>query len=116
MNNRIEMKHITKKFGDVVANDCVSLNLRPGEIHALLGENGAGKTTLMSILCGEYTADEGEIYIDRKHVIIDSPRIALQHKIGFVHQHPALADDLTIAENPENRKYLRISFNFEVSG
>jgi ABC-type uncharacterized transport system ATPase subunit len=95
----IEMKGITKRFGDLVANDCVDFELKQGEIHALLGENGAGKTTLMRILYGLYHADEGKISTQGKVVTILSPRDAIANRIGMVTQHFTLVPTLTVAEN-----------------
>ena len=95
----VEMRGITKRFGAVVANDDVSLTVREGEIHAVLGENGAGKTTLMSILSGMYQPDAGEIFIHGQPVRIASPTDALHRGIGTVYQHFALVPNLTILEN-----------------
>jgi simple sugar transport system ATP-binding protein len=93
------MRGITKAFGATVANDRVDFELRPGEIHALLGENGAGKTTLMSILFGLLPPDEGEISIGDEVVALESPHDALQRGIGMVHQHFMLVPNFTVAEN-----------------
>ncbi len=95
----VEMLGITKRFGALVANDRIDFNLKPGEIHALLGENGAGKTTLMRILYGLYRADEGQIRVQGRNVHIRSPRDALTLGIGMVTQHFALVPPLTVAEN-----------------
>ena len=95
----IELKHITKRFGQVVANDDISLGLYRGEILALLGENGSGKTTLMNMLAGIYLPDEGEIYADGKLISIRSPKDSFDHKIGMIHQHYKLVDIFTAAEN-----------------
>ncbi len=95
----IEMRSIWKRFPGVVANRGIHLELRAGEVHALLGENGAGKTTLMNILAGVYQADGGEIWIDGQPVQIRSPAQAIDLGIGMVHQHFRLVDDLTVAEN-----------------
>ena len=95
----IELKHITKRFGQVVANDDISLGLYRGEILALLGENGSGKTTLMNMLAGIYLPDEGEIYADGKPISIRSPKDSFDHKIGMIHQHYKLVDIFTAAEN-----------------
>jgi simple sugar transport system ATP-binding protein len=95
----LELKHITKRFPGIVANDDVSFDLRNGEVHALLGENGAGKSTLMNVLYGLYTQEEGEIHVDGKRVEIDSPRAAIDHGIGMVHQHFMLIPVMTVAEN-----------------
>jgi len=95
----IEMRGITRRFGDFVANDRVDLELRPGEVHALLGENGAGKTTLLRILSGYLPQDEGQILIDGVETEIPDPRTALGLGIGMVHQHPVLVPQLSVAEN-----------------
>jgi ABC-type uncharacterized transport system ATPase subunit len=95
----IELRNITKRFGDVVANDRVSLRVEPGTIHALVGENGAGKSTAMRIAYGFYTADEGEILIDGKPAEIRSPEQAIARGIGMVHQHFMLVETMTVAEN-----------------
>jgi simple sugar transport system ATP-binding protein len=95
----VEMKGITKKFPNVVANDHIDLELRRGEVCAILGENGAGKSTLMKILYGLYHADEGRIVVRGQAVSIDSPKAAIAHGIGMVHQHFALDEKLTAAEN-----------------
>jgi len=95
----LRMVDITKAFPGVVANDRVTFEVRRGEVHALLGENGAGKTTLMNILYGLYQADSGEIYLYGKRVRIRSPRDAIRHKIGMVHQHFKLVPRHTVAEN-----------------
>ena len=91
--------NITKRFGDVVANDSVNFELNRGEIHALLGENGAGKTTLMNILYGIYLPSEGQIYLEEKPVVINSPLDAIRLGIGMIHQHFMLVDTLTVYEN-----------------
>ena len=83
----IEMDHISKSFPGIKANDDITLKLKKGEIHALLGENGAGKSTLMSILFGFYQPDEGTIKINGKEVHIDNPNIANDLGIGMVHQN-----------------------------
>jgi len=95
----LELRGITKQFPGVLANDRVSLDLRRGEVHALLGENGAGKSTLMSILYGLYHPDEGEILIDGQPVSIGSPKEAIERGIGMVHQHFMLIPVMTVAEN-----------------
>lgn len=95
----IEMKHITKKFPGIVANDDVTIQIKKGEIYALLGENGAGKSTLMSMLFGMYEPDEGEIYVRGQKEVISSPNYATQLNIGMVHQHFKLVSNYTIAEN-----------------
>lgn len=95
----IEMINIHKEFSGVVANDNITLQLKKGEIHALLGENGAGKSTLMNILFGLYQADQGEIRVKEKAVEITSPNVANQLGIGMVHQHFMLIDTFTVTEN-----------------
>lgn len=95
----IELRGITKRFGDVVANDGIDLVLNRGEILSLLGENGSGKTTLMNMLSGIYFPDEGEILIDGKPVSIRSPKDAYAHGIGMIHQHYKLVDVFTATEN-----------------
>ncbi len=95
----VEMQSITKRFGDLIANDHVNFQLRKGEIHALLGENGAGKTTLMRILYGLYHPDSGVIKVKEQPVVIHSPKDAIQLGIGMVTQHFALVPPLTVAEN-----------------
>lgn len=95
----VEMRHVTKRFPGIVANDDISLGIRKGEIFALLGENGAGKSTLMSILFGMYEPDEGEVYIRGKKVETFSPNHATALNIGMVHQHFKLVSNYTITEN-----------------
>ena len=95
----IEMDRITKRFGDLVANDNIDFKLNKGEIYALLGENGAGKTTLMRILYGFYHPDSGAIHIDGEPVAIHTPKDAIAHNIGMVTQHFALVPPLSVAEN-----------------
>jgi general nucleoside transport system ATP-binding protein len=96
---RVELIGITKSFGDVIANDAITLDIRAGEVHSLLGENGAGKTTLMKILYGLYRPNEGRILVDGQAVTIRSPQDALRLGIGMVHQHFMLIPPLTVAEN-----------------
>jgi general nucleoside transport system ATP-binding protein len=95
----LELKGITKRFPGVVANDGVDFELAKGEVHALLGENGAGKSTLMNILYGLYHPDEGELRLGGKPITISSPREAIDHGIGMVHQHFMLIPVMTVAEN-----------------
>ena len=95
----VEMKNITKRFPGIVANDSVTIQIKKGEVYALLGENGAGKSTLMSMLFGMYEPDEGEIYVRGKKEKISSPNYATQLNIGMVHQHFKLVSNYTIAEN-----------------
>lgn len=98
-NYAIEMLNITKRFGPLVANDNINLQVKKGEVHAILGENGAGKSTLMSILFGLYQADEGIIKINGQKVEINNPNDANYHKIGMVHQHFKLVEVFTVLEN-----------------
>src|ERR671914_588261 len=95
----LELRGITKQFPGVLANDQVDFDLRPGEVHALLGENGAGKSTLMSILYGLYSPTEGEIFVDGERVQMDSPARAIELGIGMVHQHFMLVPVMTVTEN-----------------
>ncbi len=95
----VEMRGITKRFPGIVANDNVTIQIKKGEIYALLGENGAGKSTLMSMLFGMYEPDEGEIYIRGKKEQITSPSYASGLNIGMVHQHFKLVSDYTVTEN-----------------
>lgn len=95
----VQMKHITKTFSGVPANDSVDFTLREGSVHGLLGENGAGKTTLMNILFGLYRPDSGELSIKGKAVEIHSPLDAMRLGIGMVHQHFMLVKTLTVTEN-----------------
>ena len=95
----IELKGITKRFGEVVANDGIDLQLNRGEILSLLGENGSGKTTLMNMLSGIYFPDEGQIFVNGEPVSIRSPKDAFAHGIGMIHQHYKLVDVFTAAEN-----------------
>ena len=95
----LELHGITKRFPGVLANDHIDLDLREGEIHALLGENGAGKTTLMNILYGLYKPDEGEIRVNGNRVEIHSPRDAIACGIGMVHQHFMLVPVFTVVDN-----------------
>ncbi len=95
----IEMRNITKRFPGIVANDNITLQLKKGEIHALLGENGAGKSTLMSVLFGLYQPEEGSIYKDGKEVKINNPNDANDLGIGMVHQHFKLVQCFSILEN-----------------
>lgn len=98
-NYAIELRGITKRFGEVVANDSIDLGLNRGEIVSLLGENGSGKTTLMNMLSGIYQPDEGEILKDGHPISIRSPKDAYSYGIGMVHQHYHLVDVFTVAQN-----------------
>jgi simple sugar transport system ATP-binding protein len=95
----LTLRGITKRFGTLVANDAISLDLQRGEVLALLGENGAGKSTLVSILFGHYTADEGEIRAHGQLLPPGDPKAALAAGIGMVHQHFTLADNLSVLDN-----------------
>ena len=95
----IEMRGITKRFGQVAANDDINLELYCGEILALLGENGSGKTTLMNMLSGIYQPDSGEIYENGERIYIRSPHDAFLHGIGMIHQHYKLIEVFTAAQN-----------------
>ncbi|SDZ73608.1 simple sugar transport system ATP-binding protein [Lachnospiraceae bacterium NK3A20] len=97
--NAIELRNVTKRFGEVTANDHVSLTLRRGEILSILGENGSGKTTLMNMLSGIYFPDEGEIFVNGRKVTIRSPHDAFELGIGMIHQHFKLISILTAAQN-----------------
>ena len=97
----LEMKNIRKEFlgGKIVANDDITLKVKKGEIHAIVGENGAGKSTLMKILNGLYSPTSGEIFYKGEKIDIDSPTTAANLGIGMVYQHFMLVDTLTVAEN-----------------
>ena len=96
---KLELRGITKRFGEMTANDKVNLVAEPGQIHCLLGENGAGKSTLMNVLYGLYQADEGDILIDDRVVQFSGPGDAMAAGIGMVHQHFMLIPVFTVAEN-----------------
>jgi simple sugar transport system ATP-binding protein len=95
----LELRDITKRFGNVLANDGVSIKVRPGTIHAIVGENGAGKSTAMRIAYGFYTADSGDILIDGEVRRIATPHDAIALGVGMVHQHFMLVETMTVAEN-----------------
>jgi len=95
----LELRGITKRFPGIVANDRIDLELRRGEVHALLGENGAGKSTLMNVVYGIYKPDEGEILVKGAPITMHSAQDAIQHGIGMVHQHFMLIPVMTVAEN-----------------
>lgn len=100
MNNPVvQMRGITKKFGDFTANDSIDLTVHQGEIHALLGENGAGKTTLMKVLYGLLQPNEGDILVRGERVEMENPNVAIGKGIGMVHQHFMLVQPFTVAEN-----------------
>ncbi len=117
----LSMRGVTKRFGNVVANHHVDLDVYQGEILAVLGENGCGKTTLMNMLAGIYFPDEGKIYKDGEEVVIRSPQDAFNLKIGMIHQHFKLVDLFTAAENivlgtHEKEQYNLKTVNNRVSG
>ena len=95
----IELKNISKSFGNKYANKNVNLTVNRGEILSILGENGSGKTTLMNMIAGIYFPDEGQIFVDGKEVVIRSPKDAFQYKIGMIHQHFKLVDVFSATEN-----------------
>ena len=95
----LELKNISKRFGNNYANKNVNLNLYKGEILALLGENGSGKTSMVNMIAGIYYPDEGEIFVDGAPVVITSPKDAFKHKIGMIHQHFKLVDVFSASEN-----------------
>jgi ABC-type uncharacterized transport system ATPase subunit len=95
----LELRNITKRFGDVLANDGVNITVKPGTIHAIVGENGAGKSTAMRIAYGFYTADSGEILVAGQVQEINSPHDAIALGIGMVHQHFMLVETMSVAEN-----------------
>ena len=97
--NAIEFCDVSKRFGEVVANDRINLTLRKGEILSILGENGSGKTTLMNMLSGIYFPDEGHILVNGEEVTIRAPKDAFALGIGMIHQHFKLIPVLTAAEN-----------------
>ena len=99
MTTRLALKRITKQYPAVVANDQVDLSVRPGEIHAVLGENGAGKSTLMKIIYGVTKPDQGQMFWNGQETRIANPAAARELGIGMVFQHFSLFDTLTVAEN-----------------
>ncbi|NLG19695.1 MAG: ATP-binding cassette domain-containing protein, partial [Fibrobacter sp.] len=99
METIIEMRGITKEFPGIRANDNITLQVKKGEIHALLGENGAGKSTLMSVLFGMYVPEEGEIFLRGRKVRISGPKVANDLGIGMVHQHFKLVHNFTVLQN-----------------
>jgi simple sugar transport system ATP-binding protein len=99
MKPTVSLKGLTKRFGTVVANDSITLDIYPGRIKALLGENGAGKSTMMSMLAGRYRPDEGHIEVEGKPVSFQSSKDAIAAGIGMVYQHFMLVDSMTVTEN-----------------
>ncbi|MGI9105156.1 MAG: ATP-binding cassette domain-containing protein, partial [Pyrinomonadaceae bacterium] len=99
LSSMLELRDITKRFGNVLANDRVSISVRAGTIHAIVGENGAGKSTAMRIAYGFYTADGGDILIDGEVRRIATPHDAIALGVGMVHQHFMLVETMTVAEN-----------------
>jgi len=95
----LELKNISKKFGDKYANKNVDLTLHEGEILAILGENGSGKTSMVNMIAGIYYPDEGQIFVDGEPVVITSPKDAFKYKIGMIHQHFKLVDVFSASEN-----------------
>jgi simple sugar transport system ATP-binding protein len=95
----LELRAITKRFGEVLANDHIDIRVEPGTIHAIVGENGAGKSTAMRIAYGFYTADSGQIVVDGEARNIQTPHDAIRLGVGMVHQHFMLVDTMTVAEN-----------------
>ncbi len=98
-NYALECRGITKVFGSIVANNNCNLNVKKGEILAILGENGSGKTTLMNMVAGIYFPDAGQIFINGEEVVITTPKDAFDYKIGMIHQHFKLVDVFTASEN-----------------
>src|SRR5512143_1911637 len=114
MEFALQARNITKQFPGVLANDHVDFDLRPGEIHALLGENGAGKSTLVNVLAGSYRQDEGMIKVKGRTLEVSSPRDAIKAGIGMVHQHFMLVPSQTVTENillglDEPRFFMRLN-------
>jgi ABC-type uncharacterized transport system ATPase subunit len=112
--NAVEMRGIVKRFPGVLANDHVDFDLRPGEVHALLGENGAGKSTLMSVLAGLYKPEAGTILVRGEPAAFNSPRDAISRGLGMIHQHFTLVPSLTVTENillglDEPRFFMRLA-------
>ncbi len=101
MNKQIalELKNVSKRFGEIIANKNIDMTVYRGEILAILGENGCGKTTLMNMISGIYFPDEGQIFVDGEPVVISSPKDAFRYKIGMIHQHFKLVDVFTATEN-----------------
>ena len=99
MNKLLEVNHVSKTFGKLVANDNISFSISNGEILAVLGENGAGKTTLMNIIFGHYLPDAGNVTLKGTTMQSGDTKAAIKSGIGMVHQHFTLAENLTVLEN-----------------
>src|SRR5439155_25329137 len=95
----LEATGMTKRFGSLVALDNVSMKLRPGTFHALLGGNGAGKSTLVKCIMGYYLPEDGQIILGNQQIVVRNPREARHHGIGMVYQHFTLVPNMTVAEN-----------------
>src|ERR671931_175018 len=95
----LELRDITKRFGDVLANDHINIRVEPGTVHAIVGENGAGKSTARRIAYGFYNPDSGEIVVDGEPRRVETPHDAIRLGVGMVHQHFMLVDTMTVAEN-----------------
>ena len=99
MDTALQLNHVTKIFGKVVANNDINLTVRKGSIHCILGENGSGKSTMMNVIMGLHKPENGEIFINGKKAQIDNPKDAMKYKIGMVHQHFMLFNQNTVLEN-----------------
>jgi ABC-type uncharacterized transport system ATPase subunit len=99
MERRLELRGISKRYPGVIANNNISLAVKPGEIHAILGENGAGKSTLMKIIYGATSADEGEMFFDGRAIAQHGPAVSRALGIEMVYQHFALFESVTVVEN-----------------
>ena len=116
----LELKNVSKHFGEVMANKNVNLTVNAGEILAILGENGSGKTTLMNMIAGIYYPDEGQIFVRGEEVVIASPHDAFRYKIGMIHQHFKLVDVFTAAQNivlgvKDSKRYKLAEVNAQVN-
>ena len=108
----LEVRNVRKAFPGVLALDQVQFALKPGTVHALMGENGAGKSTLMKIIAGVYTPDEGETYLKGQSITLDGPLDALNNGIAMIHQELNLMNPMTIAENIWIRREPKNRFGF----